>query len=375
MNASQPQAAFHLAAEDVLPGHPDRLCDAIAESIVDLTVAHDPDALVGVEVGIHREMAFVTGRIAAGDPSTPLRIDLDAITGEVYARAGYVDAWQLRPQIEADLDLGPLSAEERGIRGFADDQNIVVGYAVACEATGFLPLPVFLARSIRRALSQLRETHSDRLGPDGKVLVRLQMGANGPEWKRLNLAIQHAEGLGYHELHQLTQRALEPVLDECRSLVPHPGRTWGTDILRLNGAGEFSCGGPRGDNGLSGKKLVVDHYGPGVPIGGGALCGKDPHKVDRIGALCARQLAIRLVHATGANEVAMYLGYLPGLEVPDMLAARVGSEWWDVDRIARTIAVPDLSITRSFDRLELAGVSWTEALRSGYFGGAWTWER
>jgi S-adenosylmethionine synthetase len=375
MTKPQYQAACPLVAEDVLPGHPDRLCDAIAESIVDRAVTHDPDALVGVEVGVHRQMTFVTGRIAAGDPSTPIDLDLPSIVNDVYSRAGYGGPWELRPRIEADLDIGPLSDEERAIRGFSDDQNIVVGHAFACEETGFLPPQVFLARSLRNALSQLRDAYCDRLGPDGKILIRLHSNAGGLEWKRINIALQHLQGLRYRDLHQLTLQALEPVLQEHRHLVQHPGKSWGTDILRLSGAGDFSCGGPEGDNGLSGKKLVVDHFGPGVPIGGGALCGKDPHKVDRVGVLCARQLAIRLLHACGADEVDVYLGYLPGLEVPDLVAARVGTEWWDMDRIAHTIPVPDLSIKGSFHRLELAGVRWKEVLRTGYFGGEWTWER
>jgi len=368
-------APLHLCAEDVLPGHPDRLCDAMAESIVDRAVAHDPEALVGVEVGVHREVIFITGRVAAGEPSSPLALNLESIVKDVYRRAGYEGRWEIRPAVQADLDLGSLSPEERGIRRFSDDQDIVVGYACASEATGFLPLPVWVARRLRLALSQLHEARSDRLGPDGKVLVRLQPGTQGLEWGRINISLQHAEGLGYRELHQAVLEAIGPVLEECSSLVPHPGRGWETAILRLNGAGDFSCGGPRGDNGLSGKKLVVDHYGPGVPIGGGALCGKDPHKVDRIGALCARQLALRVLQATGAEETTTYLAYLPGLEAPDMLAARVGDEWWDADRIARTIAVPDLSIQGAFHRLELAGVHWAETMRAGYFGGHWAWER
>lgn len=368
-------APLHLSAEDVLPGHPDRLCDAIAESIVDRAVAHDPQALVGVEVGVHREVVFITGRVAAGEPSSPLALNLPGIVWDVYEHAGYVGRWEIKPAVQADLDLGPLSPEERCIRRFSDDQNIVVGYACVSEATGFLPLPVWLARRLRMALSRLREANCDRLGPDGKVLVRLQPGAQGVEWKRINISVQHAEGLGYRELHRLTLEAVEPVLDECRALLAHPGRGWETEVLRLNGAGDFSCGGPRGDNGLSGKKLVVDHYGPGVPIGGGALCGKDPHKVDRIGALCARQLAVRLLQATGGGEITTYLGYLPGLEAPDMLTARVEGDWCDADRIAQAIAVPDLSIQGAFDRLELAGVPWAETMRAGYFGGQWSWER
>jgi len=367
--------SMHLAAEDVLPGHPDRLCDAIAESIVDQAVAHDPDALVGVEVGAHREAVFITGRVAAGPPDSPLPLDLPGIIRDVYERAGYVGRWGIQPALQTDLDLGPLTDDERRIRCFSDDQDIVVGYACGSQATGFLPLPVWLARRLRTALSQLREANGDRLGTDGKVLVRLQPGAQGVEWKRINISLQHAEGIGYRELHGLTLEVVEPVLDECRALLSHPGRGWEIEILRLNGAGDFSCGGPQGDNGLSGKKLVVDHYGPGVPIGGGALCGKDPHKVDRIGALCARQLAVRLLQATAAGEITTYLGYLPGLEAPDMLAARVGGEWWDADRIAQAIPVPDLSIQGSFDRLELAAVRWLETLPAGYFGGQRSWER
>ena len=365
----------HLAAEDVLAGHPDRLCDAIAEAIVDAAVAHDPEALVGVEVGLHRQMAFVTGRIAAGEPSNPLgprpgrHRERCLRPRRLHRRVGAAAAGRSRPRPRAALGRRaphPPLLRRSGHRRRVRLRRRGDGLPAAAGLPGAPPAPGALGA----APAAPRPPRPGRQSPCAATArcARPRVAAHQP-------GAAARRGLGYRELHQLVLRALEPVLVECGALVPHPGRDWETEILRLNGAGDFSCGGPKGDNGLSGKKLVVDHYGPGVPIGGGALCGKDPHKVDRIGALCARQLALRLLHATGAEEVTTYLGYLPGLEAPDMLAARVGDEWWDADRIAQAIPIPDLTIQGAFDRLELAGVRWAEALRAGYFGGTSAWER
>ena len=139
--------------------------------------------------------------------------------------------------------------------------------------------------------------------------------------ERINIAVQHAPDIGFEDLHRLVWPSVAAALDELSCSVDVPARLDG-DTLRLNGIGDFSCGGPNGDNGLSGKKLVVDHYGPQVPIGGGALCGKDPHKPDRVGPLRARQLAVRLAAATG-QAATVHLGWLPGLEAPDRLHARL----------------------------------------------------
>jgi S-adenosylmethionine synthetase len=180
-------------------------------------------------------------------------------------------------------------------------------------------------------------------------------------------------GIGYEELHELVLPAIEQEIESLSDALPGIEESWCLERLRLNGAGDFSCGGPFGDNGLSGKKLVVDHYGPSVPIGGGALCGKDPHKVDRVGALRARQLAVRLVRDAGASAATVRLGWLPGLEAPSFVDALVDGEAWDEARIAKAIAIPDLSIAATFRDLELAGVKWREVLRRGYFGSDSEW--
>ena len=360
-------------AEDVLPGHPDRLADAVAEAIVDCAVADDPTALVGVEVGVHRKVVFVTGRVACW-PDGPLGLDLDELVHAVYAGAGYVGPWALSPQVIADLDLCAMSGEEDSIRGFSDDQSITVGHACGGPGTGFLPPVVFAVRAFKEALWECRRSHPDVLGPDGKVMVSLARQGKRYRLEHLCVSIQHAPGLSAEEQHRLVLPALEQVAARLEPALPGLTASWSPGVVRLNGAGEFSCGGPHGDNGLSGKKLVVDHYGPGVPIGGGALCGKDPHKVDRVGALRARQLAVRLVRDAGLPEATVWLGWQPGREAPDVVFARSGARFIERAEIERLVTVPDLSIRGTFRELELQGVRWAEVQRAGYFGRGLAWE-
>jgi S-adenosylmethionine synthetase len=360
-------------AEDVLAGHPDRLSDAVAEAVVDRAVGIDSEALVGVEVGVHRTVAFVTGRVAAGRGGAP-SFDVDDLVRGAYVRAGYTDNWALEPRVLTDLDLGPLADDERGIRGFSDDQSITVGHACGGPRTGFLPPAVFAARAFREALQDARDAHAKALGPDGKVMVVLRRRGRRFRLERLCLSIQHAPGLPSEAQHRLVVPALEQAVARLDPALPDVGEGWSPEVVRLNGAGEFSCGGPHGDNGLSGKKLVVDHYGPGVPIGGGALCGKDPHKVDRVGALRARQIAVRLVRDAGRAEATVWLGWQPGREEPDVVFARADGEVLERAEIERLVPVPGLSIAASFRDLELGRVRWAEVQRAGYFGRKRAWE-
>ncbi len=385
---SAPPEHPHLA-EDILPGHPDRLCDAIAERIVDAAVALDPRALVGVEVAVFRTMIIVTGRIAAGDDALGPHIPLEQIAADAFTAAGYRGPWVLSPQLPPgaelpeenllrfhhELELGPLSPEERSIRGFADDQNVVVGHAAGSEATGWLPPGPFVARRLREALEAVSQREALRIGPDGKVLVRFRERDGRFRWSHCNVAVQHARGVGYDALHALVLPALQEAVRDLDAALPGLAASFRPEAIRLDGGGDFSCGGPNGDNGLSGKKLVVDHYGPGVPIGGGALCGKDPHKVDRAGALRARQIAVRIVRDTEAREATVRLGFFPGLTEPAWLDALVDGKWWDGERIAGAVDVPDLSLEGTVRDLELAWTSWSETLGTGYMGRGRAWER
>ena len=141
------------------------------------------------------------------------------------------------------------------------------------------------------------------------------------EWRRLVLSVQHIPKLSYERQHRILVPLLEQILRDLEAEgLEGAASTLTIDKLILNGAGVFAIGGPEGDNGLSGKKLVIDHYGPGVPIGGGALAGKDPHKVDKCGALRARQLAKKLVRA-GVDEARVTLGWAPGGDAPFLVEA------------------------------------------------------
>ncbi|MCE9614781.1 MAG: methionine adenosyltransferase domain-containing protein [Lentisphaerae bacterium] len=367
-------------AEWVSPGHPDRLADGIAESIVNAALKIDSDALVGIEVAVHTNAVFIDGRVAAGH-ATPA-LDLGGICGQVYRNAGYSKAWGPAPEelrITHDLCQEPLSADERLIRQIADDQNVVIGYACNLPVCNFLPPAHWLAHRIGHAIREWRETKgSTQFGPDFKVLPRLRVkSAPGRTldlaWDRLTLSIQHAPGIGYEEQHRILFPVIRATLGEAQAEgLKGVADSFDVSCLHLNGAGDFCQGGPHGDNGLSGKKLVVDHYGPTVPIGGGALSGKDPHKIDRCGALRARQLAKALCRQ-GAQEAWVTLSWAPGESVPSLREVR------QTPRPGGVIRLPDpewFSIPAIVRDLELCAVDWPAAVRSGYLADTRaTWER
>ncbi len=360
------------SAEYVSPGHPDRLADAIAEGIVTAALRQKSDSLVGVEVAVHRGCVFIDGRIAAG----PARLDIGQIVREVYQRAGYGGPWIPDPAklcLTADLCEEELPAKESDIRPFSDDQNIVIGYACGHERSNRLPLAHWVVGELgRRLFATLRGDPqlAATFGPDLKVLASLEIAprTGAPEWRQLILSVQHLPGLASEDQHRL----LGPIVQDSLARLEAGGlagiaSTFDRRTLILNGAGEFATGGPEGDNGLSGKKLVVDHYGPSVPIGGGALSGKDPHKVDKCGALRARQLAKQLVRA-GVDEAHVTLGWAPGGESPFLVEAvtTLGGIRLRVPR--EELPPPDwFSIGRIVRELELTQRDWAADLLGGYF--------
>ena len=364
-------------AEYVSPGHPDRLADAIVESVVDIAVSRDPDALVGVECAVHTDHVFVDGRIAAGHGHCAVSHDeIEALARDVYRAAGYGGRWKPAPEdlrVIQNVCLEPLSDDERAIRNFSDDQNVVSGYACDHSETNYLPPAHFIARYIGRKVDAWRRTFPAKFGPDFKVFVHLAEKVSdttemvpdtrnlvtdtgkmvpdtgklvpdtrklvpdtrklvtdtrklvtdtgklvtGYEWRRLTLSIQHAESVYAQERHELVAPVVREALAELESRGLLGIGTLPADKFVLNGAGDFIQGGPEGDNGLSGKKLAIDFYGPEIPIGGGAICGKDPHKVDVAGAFRARERALKLLEKdAGRRAVTVRLGWTPGDAAP-----------------------------------------------------------
>ena len=304
-------ATIH-TAEYVLPGHPDKLCDAIADALVEQAARREKRALCGVEVAVHRATVFVTGRIACRDAET---IDVPEIVRQVYASAGYDSLWRPSPEeltVHADLCLGPLNDGEADFRSLSDDQAIVTGYAVDLPGTNYLPPEHWLAHRCAQRLRQIRTERPElRLGPDGKVIVLLETEGGRSRLAGFSTSLHHAPSADPIQLHRAILELLRGQLAEVASAIPgfDPAIP---DAVNVNGAGNFVVGGPEGDNGLSGKKLVVDAYGPQIAIGGGALSGKDFFKADRAGAIAARRLAKAIVLTGAAGECLATLAFLPG---------------------------------------------------------------
>lgn len=295
-------------AEFVLPGHPDKLCDAFADAIVGEVMRADALGQCGVEAACVFDRVFATGRIASAREVLE-RLDVDALARRTWREAGYGEdaagvVWGPRPEdlrIDTAFCFGEFEPGEREHRHLSDDQSICIGYANAIAETDHLPPAHWLANRIGRELFRLRrEQGAGEVGPDGKVLA--QVLTDGQRWRpaRVSISLHHHAGSDWLALRRLAEQAVETA---CAGR-PLPERA-------LNGAGMFVAGGPNGDNGTTGKKLVMDAYGPTVPIGGGAWSGKDFNKVDRLGGFLAREIALAHAREYG-GEALVELRYEPG---------------------------------------------------------------
>jgi S-adenosylmethionine synthetase len=320
--------------EVVSPGHPDKLADAVADTIVSAVYENDSSALVGVEVGVSLDRVFITGRIAANKKLLK-SLDLKAAVRKVFQEAGYGrrhsgTLWPPDPEcIVVDttgLILDEIQEDEREIRCLSDDQSITVGYAVNSPETNYIPRGQWLAWQVMREIRMLKGERPDRFGPDAKVLTQITNEKGGWTFDRLVVSMQHAAAIDWSEIGRIVYRALS-------SLKKRFGETGvacnfepdAVDLI-INGHGDFSTGGPQGDNGLSGKKLVMDAYGPMVPIGGGAYSGKDPHKVDRAGAVLAREMALHSVINENNPWDTIQLSWAPGKQHYVAMNSSMGME-------------------------------------------------
>ena len=302
------------SAEFVLPGHPDKLADAIADAIVQEAMTRERRALVGVEVALYRDGVFIDGRVACNGA---VEIDFAGIVADIYGSAGHCDRFTPSPdsvRVSTDICLGPLWPGEAEFREVADDQSIVTGYACSTPGTEMLPPEHALVRRLAIRLSKLRSEEPELLlGPDAKLIVLVREDESGERCvlERVSVSQQHSAEWAAVRGRRAIEGALRAeaasfaACVSCLSVSP--------DLhIQLNDAGDFVEGGPHGDNGLSGKKLVCDFYGPRVPIGGGAMSGKDLWKADRAGPLIARELAMRGVQRLGLRECTVTLVICPG---------------------------------------------------------------
>lgn len=377
-------------AEAVLPGHPDKLADQVADAIVDIALARDPRAIVQVEVAVHQDRCHVNGRCTTEGGAID-RAFLEATVRGVYRRAGFGVAFpgvgagddhQCPHPDTLTVDLAALVVDEadpreRDDRERCDDQAIHVGYAVGTPETRWLPLEQHLALRLRDGLLAL--TATDRTlgaGPDGKLLLALRPLGDGrwePAW--LVSSVQHLAEAPTVVLERVVRDGYRAILAEeaarCPTLLAPPPR----DLpMRINESGVFVEGGPINDNGQTGRKLVCDFYGPQVAIGGGALSGKDPWRLDRAGALRARQIAVAMVETGFVREARVTFAWGHRDPRPSGVVLEADGRVLDGVTTARWLHRFDPSLAATHEALGLAGINWENCARAGHFGRGLPWD-
>ncbi len=309
-------------SESVTEGHPDKVCDRISDAVLDEILSHDPDARVACECCVATGMVMVFGEI-----TTSHIYDIREIVKNAVADIGYTDPSMgfsadsvaiLSTLNKQSLDIAmgvdkSKEAKEGLSDGFdigAGDQGMMFGYATN-ETDEYLPAPIYYAQKMAKKLTEVRKGGLfPYLRPDGKTQVTVEY--DGDKVKRIDtvvLSTQHTEDVTQQQIHKdMIEYVIKPTLDT--SLIDDDTK------YHINPTGKFVIGGPHGDSGLTGRKIIVDTYGGYAPHGGGAFSGKDPTKVDRSACYMARYIAKNIVAASLADKCQIQLAYAIGVAKP-----------------------------------------------------------
>jgi S-adenosylmethionine synthetase len=371
---------YLFTSESVAEGHPDKVCDRISDEVVDAYLAAEPEARVACET------LTTTNRIViAGEVRGPMSITHDhvrCIAREAVQAIGYeqegfhwrdahVDVW-LHEQ-SSDIAMGVDSAE--GKDEGAGDQGIMFGFA--CDETPeLMPAPITYAHQILQLMAEARHAgQTPELGPDAKSQVTLRYAGGRPvACTSLVVSTQHRPAASREQVREIVRGFARKVLPE--------GWLPPEQEFYVNPTGQFIIGGPDGDAGLTGRKIIVDTYGGAAPHGGGAFSGKDPTKVDRSAAYAARYLAKNVVAAGLAKKCLIQLSYAIGVAKPLSIYVDTGGTG-EVDelRLAEIMMDLDLSPRGIRRRLNLNRPIYARTAAYGHFGrtptddGAFSWER
>ena len=306
-------------SECVTNGHPDKVADAISDAILDECLRQDPGSRVACETMVTTDFVIICGEI-----TTTAKVDYEAIARQTIRKIGYIypgcgfDADTVQVQCRVHTQSADIALGTNDTVGGAGDQGMMFGGACT-ETKELMPLPAALSRALSNRLTQC--VHStDLLRPDGKTQVSVEYDEDGKVVgiDTVVVSIMHSADFEMEELRRnVRQGIIAPVLAD-----------YGFDIadvkhIHINPTGSFVIGGPNGDTGLTGRKIIVDTYGGYFSHGGGAFSGKDPTKVDRSGAYMARYMAKNLVAAGLAEKVQVQLAYAIGVAEP--VSVRVDS--------------------------------------------------
>ncbi len=296
-------------SESVTEGHPDKIADQISDSILDAILADDPAGRVACETLVTTGLALIAGEI-----TTKTWVDIPAIVRQTIRDVGYTRA-KYGFDYETCAVISTIDKQSPDIAqgvdtGGAGDQGLMFGFAVR-ETEELMPLPITLAHQLTMRLAEARKTHVlDWLRPDGKSQVTVEYEGTTPiRVDAIVVSTQHAESVPTGELR-------DAVLEEIIKPVVPKGMFDGQTKVHINPTGRFVIGGPQGDTGLTGRKIIVDTYGGSGRHGGGAFSGKDPTKVDRSASYMARHVAKNLVAAGLADRVEVQLAYAIGVAEP-----------------------------------------------------------
>ncbi len=373
---------YLFTSESVTEGHPDKLCDQVSDAVLDACIAQDKTSRVACETLTKTGFVMVAGEI-----TTRARLDFPAIVRDVVKEIGYQDSsmgfdWktcgimvaveQQSPDIAQGVDgHGVYTHDEQG----AGDQGMMFGYA--CDETPeLMPMPIMLAHKLAKRLSEVRKKGTvDFLRPDGKSQVTVRYDADHRVLgiDTVVVSTQHSESVGYKKLK-------EAVMEEVVRPVVPARLVNGKTKYFINPTGRFVVGGPMGDSGLTGRKIIVDTYGGAGRHGGGAFSGKDPSKVDRSACYYARYIAKNVVAAKLALRCEVQLAYAIGVAKPvSLLVDTFGTGVLSNDRLSQIVAANfDARPGALIQELNLRRPIFRKTAAYGHFGRSdkdFTWER
>jgi S-adenosylmethionine synthetase len=360
-------------SESVTEGHPDKIADQISDSVLDVLMAEDPNSRVACETLVTTGLAFIAGEITSQAYADLPSIVRETIKGVGYTRAKYGFDYETCAVISAIHEQSPDIAQ--GVDpGGAGDQGLMFGYACR-ETDELMPMPIMLAHKLTRRLSEVRrEGVIDYLRPDGKSQVTIEYDGEVPvRVEAVIISAQHSSTVPTETLREdIREKVIEAV-------VPAPLLDENTKIF-INPTGRFVTGGPQGDCGVTGRKIIVDTYGGVGSHGGGAFSGKDPTKVDRSASYMARHVAKNIVAAGLAERVELQIAYAIGVADPvSIMADTQGTGRVDEAQVVKAIReLFPLTPKGIIDYLNLRRPIFKKTAAYGHFGRTepeFTWEQ
>jgi len=375
------RGSYVFTSESVAEGHPDKVCDQISDAIVDAFLAENPQARVAAECLAPTNTIVIAGETRGADNITKAMIEKiarDKVREIGYLQEGFhadnLDVYVHLHNQSADIAMG-VDAGENKDEG-AGDQGIMFGFACN-ETPSLMPAPIDLAHRILLNLSRVRHSGEAKgLGPDAKSQVSL-LYEDGKPVKATSIVVstQHVQGLSQKQVRELVRPYVMQALPQ--------GWMCDESEFYVNPTGQFIIGGPDGDTGLTGRKIIVDTYGGAAPHGGGAFSGKDPTKVDRSAAYMARYLAKNVVAAGLAERCTIQLSYAIGVSKPiSFYVSTAGTGHVDEAKLERLLCeMVDLSPRGIREHLKLNRPIYARTAAYGHFGrepdatGGFSWEK